>query len=282
MSPEQARGLRSVDQRSDLWSLGVIAYRCIIGTLPFEGEAVGDLLVKLCTAPIPVPSQIAPDVPPGFDAWLHKALERDPGQRFQSAGELAQSLAIVCGLSVRIGDMLIPSSMQSGPYVAVHSASTPLSAHLQGVGSGNVPAAQVTGAPLTQTPAPRAKSRAGAFLAAGFAAAVVLALAGFGLAKVMGLTPGAPSAAASPPSPSAEPAVTAPAEPSPEPPTPPPAASSAPQAASAAPPVASAPPVKPAPAPRPRAVAAPRPKPAPKPKATSKPARKTGEIDLGY
>ena len=57
MSPEQARGLRSVDYRSDLWSVGVIAYRCIMGVLPFEGEAVGDLLVKLCTAPLPIPSR---------------------------------------------------------------------------------------------------------------------------------------------------------------------------------------------------------------------------------
>src|SRR5690606_35451746 len=38
MSPEQARGLRTVDYRSDLWSLGVIAFRCVVGRLPFEGE----------------------------------------------------------------------------------------------------------------------------------------------------------------------------------------------------------------------------------------------------
>ena len=41
MSPEQARGLRSVDTRSDLWSLAVIAYRAVVGELPFVGEAVG-------------------------------------------------------------------------------------------------------------------------------------------------------------------------------------------------------------------------------------------------
>src|SRR5581483_294514 len=69
MSPEQARGLRTVDYRSDLWSLGVIAFKCVTGRLPFEGESLGDLLVKICTVPIPMPSQFNAQLPPSFDAW---------------------------------------------------------------------------------------------------------------------------------------------------------------------------------------------------------------------
>ncbi len=84
MSPEQARGLRSVDPRADLWSLGVIAYRCVTGELPFTGEAVGDLLVKICTAPIPTPSHKVPEVGGAFDAWFQRALGREPDERFQS------------------------------------------------------------------------------------------------------------------------------------------------------------------------------------------------------
>src|SRR5688572_15223125 len=99
MSPEQARGLRSVDYRSDLWSVGVIAYRCIVGRLPFEGEAVGDLLVKICTAPLPVPSQTVPGVPRAFDAWFERALNREPAQRFTTANELADALCVACGIS---------------------------------------------------------------------------------------------------------------------------------------------------------------------------------------
>lgn len=98
MSPEQARGLRTVDFRSDLWSLGVIAFRCLTGRYPFEGEAIGDLLVKICTAPLPIPSRIAP-VPPGFDVWFEKAMQREPTLRFSSATELAEQLGIACGLA---------------------------------------------------------------------------------------------------------------------------------------------------------------------------------------
>jgi len=97
MSPEQARGLRTVDFRSDLWSLGVITFRCLTGRYPFEGEAIGDLLVKICTAQLPVPSSYVP-VPPAFDTWFEKAMQRDPTLRFASAAELADQLARSCGI----------------------------------------------------------------------------------------------------------------------------------------------------------------------------------------
>jgi len=101
MSPEQARGLRDIDHRTDLWSLGVIAFKCVTGRLPFEGESLGDLLVKICTVPIPIPSQVNPQLPPSFDAWFSRALDRDPNRRFGSAHELAEALVYAAGLSVR-------------------------------------------------------------------------------------------------------------------------------------------------------------------------------------
>jgi serine/threonine protein kinase len=98
MSPEQAQGTKTVDFRSDLWSLAVIAYQCLTGALPFESEALGDLLVKIIISPVPVPSQIAP-VPAGFDKWWAKAASRDPADRYQSAKEFSDNLALVCGVS---------------------------------------------------------------------------------------------------------------------------------------------------------------------------------------
>ncbi len=187
MSPEQARGLRSVDSRSDLWSVAVIAYRCIVGALPFEGEAVGDLLVKLCTAPIPVPSEIVPDVPPSFDAWLEKALTREPAQRFQTAAQLSESLAAVCGLTVR-GQYQKDGG--SGPYSAVSSdsfqaltdsAGVTFPSGMTGTAAANpMPVSLLThtGAPTTQTPAPGKRSNSGALAATALAVLVGLLVGG--------------------------------------------------------------------------------------------------------
>jgi serine/threonine-protein kinase len=97
MSPEQAQGTKIVDHRTDLWALGVVVYECLTGTLPFVSEAFGDLVLKIIVDPIPVPSQIAP-VPAGFDAWWARAVDRDPGARFQSAKEMVEALSVALDL----------------------------------------------------------------------------------------------------------------------------------------------------------------------------------------
>ncbi len=98
MSPEQAQGTKGVDWRSDLWSLAVIVFQMVTGRLPFESEALGDLLVKIIVAPIPTPSQLGP-VPPQFDRWWLRAADRDTAKRYQSAKEFADALAMTLGQS---------------------------------------------------------------------------------------------------------------------------------------------------------------------------------------
>jgi len=90
MSPEQMKA-RDVDARADLWSIAVIAYECLVGARPFTGEELGELVLAICTGPVPVPSQHAA-VPAGFDAWFVKATQRDRERRFSSAREMADEL----------------------------------------------------------------------------------------------------------------------------------------------------------------------------------------------
>jgi serine/threonine protein kinase len=91
MSPEQLEGSRDVDLRSDLWSLAVIVYECLTGTLPFTGGSfvsVGAAVLKGQYRPV---SDLRPNLPEGIDDWFAKALSVDPGGRFQSARELVNA-----------------------------------------------------------------------------------------------------------------------------------------------------------------------------------------------
>jgi eukaryotic-like serine/threonine-protein kinase len=230
MSPEQARGLRSVDFRSDLWSVGVIVFRCLTGHLPFEGEAVGDVLVKLCTAPLPVPSELVPDLPPGIDGWMARALSREPEGRFHNAAELAASLAALCGLtgpmmSASSGDAFSAVAMphRQGPHVTPFSATTPSPALTP------APLHGTTGAPITQTPTPRPeKPRAATIVVAALVALVVVGIGVGVLTKMLGQgsestgpaahsDPTPTQAAPTPPAPAAQPTVAPTAAPAPAP-----------------------------------------------------------------
>jgi serine/threonine protein kinase len=178
MSPEQARGLRNIDHRSDLWSLGIIAHKCVTGVLPFEGESVGDLLVKICTGPVPTPSSTVPGLPASFDAWFLKALEREPAARFARASELADALAFAAGLSTRG-----PASSQDASLTPVTRAA--LGAAPTHLSSAGIPAAAVTSAPFTTASVPAAKPSRGALYAV---AAVALAVGSIGVAAVVKLS----------------------------------------------------------------------------------------------
>ncbi|HYP97907.1 MAG TPA: serine/threonine-protein kinase [Polyangiaceae bacterium] len=90
MSPEQVKAT-GVDPRSDLWSIAVIAYECLVGARPFIGEELGELVLAICTGSAPVPSQNV-QVPPGFDEWFAKGTQRDRELRFGSAREMADAL----------------------------------------------------------------------------------------------------------------------------------------------------------------------------------------------
>ncbi len=92
MSPEQASGDRDLDARSDLYSLGIVAYQMLVGEPPFIGNTTPALLVKhLAEMPVPV-DQRRRDVPPDLTRIVMRLLEKAPEQRFQTAGEMLQAM----------------------------------------------------------------------------------------------------------------------------------------------------------------------------------------------
>jgi serine/threonine-protein kinase len=91
LSPEQARGER-VDFRSDLYSTGCLLYELLTGRPPFTGDSpVAIAYQHVKEDPVP-PSQLDPEVPPWADAIVLKAMEKDPGQRYQSAAEMRNDI----------------------------------------------------------------------------------------------------------------------------------------------------------------------------------------------
>ena len=91
LSPEQARGTE-VDQRSDLYSLGVVLYELLTGQTPFDGDTPVEIAMKHLSATPRPPSQIRRDVPRDLDMVVMRALAKDPAARYQSADEMEADL----------------------------------------------------------------------------------------------------------------------------------------------------------------------------------------------
>ncbi len=106
MSPEQLTVGGTPNALTDIWSLGACAFAAFTARIPFEGEVLGDIVLKVCVEPLPVPSQFVADVPPGLDAWFLRACHREAAKRFQSVEELSEQLVKVCGLgSVQVATL---------------------------------------------------------------------------------------------------------------------------------------------------------------------------------
>ncbi len=108
MSPEQITNAKDVDGASDRWSLGAVAFECLTGERPFDGEGVGELVLQICSLPLPVPSRTA-GVPRAVDGWFAIACHRDPEQRFPTA----------CALAAALGEALSGTTTEpTGPALA--------------------------------------------------------------------------------------------------------------------------------------------------------------------
>jgi serine/threonine-protein kinase len=97
----------AVDRRSDVFSLGVVLHELLTLEHLFEADHTAITYHRILRMPVPTPSRARPDVPPALDAIVMKALERDPAQRYQSAGAMAVDLdAMLAAESARADDVI--------------------------------------------------------------------------------------------------------------------------------------------------------------------------------
>lgn len=94
MSPEQIKGY-PLNQKTDLYSLGVLLFHLLTGRLPFRASNPAQLVYKIINADPPSVSQLNPDVPAQMDAVIRKALEKDLYSRYRNGAEFAKDLAAV-------------------------------------------------------------------------------------------------------------------------------------------------------------------------------------------
>lgn len=92
MSPEQMLAASQVDQRADIWSLGVLLFELLTKEYPFSGDSVPQVCASVLTAPPPLASDRRPDLDPGLDRVLLRCLEKEPDQRYPSVAALSEEL----------------------------------------------------------------------------------------------------------------------------------------------------------------------------------------------
>jgi eukaryotic-like serine/threonine-protein kinase len=93
LAPEQANGSKGIDQRTDLYTVGVILYECIAGVVPHAADTFNQLLFRIVLEPPPPILDRVPSADPSFVAIIERAMAKEPKLRFQSADEMSQALA---------------------------------------------------------------------------------------------------------------------------------------------------------------------------------------------
>ncbi len=92
MAPEQARGLKNVDPRTDLYSVGTLLFECATGRVPFDGDNFNDLMFKIALSPRPNPLEFRPDLDEGIVPIIVKAIKAEANERYQTAEQFRDAL----------------------------------------------------------------------------------------------------------------------------------------------------------------------------------------------
>ncbi len=137
MSPEQMRSVRDVDERTDIWALGVVLYEALGGRRPFEADTFSALCIKAAMDPTP---PLTVGVPAGLDSIVYRCLEKDQALRFSSVAELAVALAPYAG-----------NQRQASIVCERASAILGVKAHTRGFAAASYGSAQRGGEPVSHT-----------------------------------------------------------------------------------------------------------------------------------
>jgi len=103
MSPEQAQGLKDIDARTDIWSIGAVLYEALTGRSPFQdADNLGKLILAICSKRPPRPKDLA-DIPPELDELVMRCLAIEREERFASADDLLAALLDMVPEGTRVG-----------------------------------------------------------------------------------------------------------------------------------------------------------------------------------
>jgi beta-lactam-binding protein with PASTA domain/predicted Ser/Thr protein kinase len=171
LAPEQARGLR-VDERSDLYSVGIVLYEMLTGTVPFKGDSAVTVALKHVNEMAAEPAQLVPGMPYALNQIVLKAIAKDPDQRYQTADQFARDLR-----SAQVGGPLAAAAFDSGAEAT----------RLMGAGAVAGATSVMSGGPLDQTTGDRGrKRRRWPVVLVIILLLLVIAAAAYGLVRAMG------------------------------------------------------------------------------------------------